>query len=474
MIVEQEEEEKHMEIDTRTCIYTWHCLKIDCTQQDTEYHVVFCSVECQERYTRHRKRAWTDVTADAINETELPLEFDQLWKLHVSLTRQLIMAVVRPGGQDATVHRLREAIIHNNRALGRLFAVTYGGVFGDQVTGLLNEHATLTLRVLEELARAREKPVDRALYLQHNMYYDEWLEQALDLVRFVYERIAPDSNDETGESRLEGQMRAHLLFTLGEMLHEVNGERSQSLALYREDDAEISRMSQSLASYFGLDAAHKQRDSNRAFETMWRAHAHVLCQWLQSAIGSMYDDAETDRVSQVYVVLTENVSEIAMNAFIVKYGAEFSQAFQRLYVLWLQNTGTLIMNIVASAGAKQQLHNNLVYTSWLESMGAVAQLLDVQMTSSIVTEERPGSSSSDVYDYLRVYRELVLRFITGVVSAWQRMTLSPSSLLSHSMRDVSIGITTVATEDTSPDATRVELENQCARLADYLLGFIDQ
>lgn len=454
-------------IDTRTCVYTWHCLKADCTQQDAEYHIVFCSVECQERYTRHRKRAWTDVTADAITETELPLEFGQLWRLHVSLTRQIIMAAVRPGGAEATVHRLREAITHNNRAMGRLFAVTYGRVFGDQVEGLLNEHAVLTLRVLEELTHIAAKPVDRAHYTEHNVYYDEWTEQALDLVRFVYERVAPDSNDEMGESQLEGHMRSHLSFTLEEILHEVNGDRDHSLALYKEDDAEIDRLSQAVASYFTLAPALGQRESNRAFNTMWRTHAHTLCQWLQLVINSMYDEAGDSRVGQAHAMLSESVTEITVNAFVVKYGPQFSQSFQRLYMTWIQNTVPLIKNVVGSAVvSSSSMENNPMYTTWLESIGAVAQLLEIQMTSSAV-----GASSSDIYDYLRVYRELVLRFIMGAVQAWQRMTLSPASLLSLSMRGVSIG---GGGEDTSPDATRVELENQCGRLADYLLGFIDQ
>lgn len=492
MIVEKVEEQQ-IEIDTRTCVYTWHCLKIDCIQRDAEYHIVFCSVECQERYTRHRKRAWCDVSADSVSESELPVEFEHLWRLHVSLTRQIIMAAVRPGGAEASVHRLREAISHNNRAIGRLFAVTHGRVFGEQVTGLLNEHAVLTLRVLEELTQRESRPISISQYTESNVYFDEWVEQALDTVRFVYERLAPDSNDETAESQLEAHMRNHLLFTLEEMLHEVNGDRTLSLDLYKQDDAEINRVSQTMGLYLGMPQALRQRESNRAFSTMWRAHARILCEWLQLSINSAYDESEKARASLAAAVLRENVTEIAMNAFIVKYGGQFSQSFQALYVAWLRDTEQLINSVVTQAPtllnspqpcSVVSMGNNPVYTAWLESMSAMAQLLDQQMTSSVVvpesslTESRGGGGGGDIYDYLRVYRELVLRFIVGVVCVWQRMTLSPSSLLSLSMRGVSIGDsgTSVATANLppSPDETRTELENECGRLADYMLGFIDQ
>src|ERR1700742_598057 len=146
-IIEEEEELDELEKkDERTCTYSWECSNVS-SMKDPDNNLIFCEQKCQTRYHNHKKR-----------ELELPFETDidlfrDLWRLHVSLTRQVIIELSRNGNKDDTeeVNKIVNELLDNQNHIGNKFKPMYGREVGTTVSDLLIEHIKLYKKVIMEV-----------------------------------------------------------------------------------------------------------------------------------------------------------------------------------------------------------------------------------------------------------------------------------------------------------------------------------
>lgn len=212
----------------RSCTYGWECGKVSC-QQDPGLHLVFCSQKCQAKYHSHRKH-------QAENPFKVEAEqFRILWRLHVSLTRQVILELAREGPESENVGAMLAELMQNQVDIGNKFARVYGKAYGDAVTSLLKEHIRLAGEVIKEVMARRAtslgQEVDLADYrAEARSFYRQWLEQAVDIAKALHAKMLP--NEGAASEKFIAFMKAHIEMTLEEIVYEVNGHVVASLKTY--------------------------------------------------------------------------------------------------------------------------------------------------------------------------------------------------------------------------------------------------
>jgi len=463
-------------VETRSCVYSVECLGVACTTKDESYHLVFCSVTCQERYHEHRQRNWERVTAEVVDETDLASEFATLWHLHVALTRQLIMAVTHAheGGEqlgDDRVEKLSilEALKHNHIALGRLFAITYGQLFGDEVARRLTEHTQLThLVVFDMVLNAKQRPIDDIdAEKRRNTYYNQWREQAQALIRFIIERMSPGANDddESPPPPLIKLVNTQLDTTLREMVDEANGSRAASLEDYKAVNEEMEEIEGELAIYMNEPINLAQREKNRQFYALWHQQARDLCLCVQLyAMGHTDDEATAELESQ----LKENMMAITVEGFTVKYGYQVAFSVQALYDDLLGATKALIGQMIVTR--RDSLRDDttpltrdevmggrgvmgVLYIKWKEIMNGLSQTLE----NDIISSTAASDDAPILHDYFKSLGRHLIGLALDIVNE--------------------AAATTEAAAEKTPHVEEAnvceEIENQCVKIADLLLAYID-
>jgi hypothetical protein len=483
---EEENSDEEVTKDTRTCVYSWQCLRVDVETKDARYQLVFCSVECQTRYQAHRERNWPHVTADVVDEQSLIAEFQTLWKLHVSLTRQLIVATARAeaGGEQLLEERLEkqgitEAMKHNHMALGRLFGVTYGNLFGDEITRQMTEHTHLTARVAFELAQlvaVNKKPMDSDMFKLHNDYYDEWREQALDMARFLCDRISAgmdeaEARDGVMCNNILHLMRKHIDVTLAEMIDEVNGARQASHEDYAQAQVNIDHLAHYVEHYMETGVAKTMREFNRRFYGLWRRNALTLCHWLkllatESTAERELQDAEAE--------LRDTMKAIAIEGFLAKYGEQLPFSLMFIYADWLQKTRQLVARIIAmrrnilrvdqsDVTAMEVYGREESYAAWVETLNDLVLLLEDHV---VPTEGDATASKVDGHTLRQHFAALglhALGLVLDTVNAW----MAASDTEKRALQRVT------DTEGEEEDKCEA-IVHQCVKIADHLLAYMDE
>ena len=156
----------------------------------------------------------------------------KLWEDHVTWTRLAIVAFAdRSGGFGDTAGRL----LQNQTDLGDAFTPFYGADAGSHLTGLLHDHITIAVELLQA-ARAGDgaafDAADRRWYAN--------AEEVADFLSSLNPRSWP-------RAEMRSMMRVHLDQTLAEASAELAGQYAAGVAAYDEIHAHILDMADVLS-----------------------------------------------------------------------------------------------------------------------------------------------------------------------------------------------------------------------------------
>ena len=157
----------------------------------------------------------------------------KLWEDHITWTRLAIVSFADgSAGFDATAARL----LRNQSDIGDAIKPFYGRAAGNALTGLLEEHITIAVTLLQAA-----KAGDSAAAADASA---DWYANADDIADFVaaaHPRSWP-------RGAMREAMRMHLDQTLAEAQHELTGHYRASVKDYREIHAHILAMADTLSS----------------------------------------------------------------------------------------------------------------------------------------------------------------------------------------------------------------------------------
>ena len=156
----------------------------------------------------------------------------KLWEDHVTWTRLAIVSFADgSAGFDATAARL----LQNQRDIGNAIAPFYGTAAGDRLSGLLHDHITIAVEVLQAV-----KAGDTAAFTAANT---RWYANANDIADF----LAAANPRSWPQAVMRADMKAHLDQTLAEAAHELGGQYAASVTDYEAVHAHILMMADQLS-----------------------------------------------------------------------------------------------------------------------------------------------------------------------------------------------------------------------------------
>lgn len=143
----------------------------------------------------------------------------KLWDDHSELTRSFIIGVVSDmPDQSETAQRL----IQNQNDIGAAIKPFYGDAAGDQLAGLLREHALISATMLQAARKADAPAFEEAVA--------HWYSNADEIAQFLHDR-----NPENWPLRkTRPMMRVYLDLTLEEALARWNGDFAEDMAAYEK------------------------------------------------------------------------------------------------------------------------------------------------------------------------------------------------------------------------------------------------
>ena len=156
----------------------------------------------------------------------------KLWEDHVTWTRLAIVSFAEGSrGFDATARRL----LRNQRDIGNAIKPFYGKAAGNRLTGLLDEHITTAVELLQAARagdQAKVTAASRRWYANSN--------HIADFLAAANPRFWP-------RHAMRSAMRTHLDQTLAEAQHELTGHYAASVADYNAVHAHILEMADTLS-----------------------------------------------------------------------------------------------------------------------------------------------------------------------------------------------------------------------------------
>ena len=157
----------------------------------------------------------------------------KLWEDHVTWTRLAIVTFAADyDGFDATAARL----LQNQVDIGDAVKPFYGDAAGEQLTGLLHDHITIAVEILQAA-----KDGDTAAFEDASGRWYANADEIADFLSAANPKFWP-------QEMMRADMKTHLDQTLAEAADELAGEYEQSVADYEEAHLHILAMADMLSS----------------------------------------------------------------------------------------------------------------------------------------------------------------------------------------------------------------------------------
>ncbi len=212
------------------CLYGQQCGRTCKLSRDPSNKIVFADKDCQRRYYLTRQ-AVADATAFNAGL------FDELWFIHVALTRHVILGAVHDAPN--TPWRI-EQLLGNQADLGRMLGLAVGDTaFGQAAQKLLETHIVQAKGLLEALMDANSSE------LKLDQLFIAWNDNGREIVGALGSRLL--TKRQVKEAYALGDlMLTHLSLTYSEMKRTVRGETKKSLEVYREIQRCAAEMSHAI------------------------------------------------------------------------------------------------------------------------------------------------------------------------------------------------------------------------------------
>lgn len=172
-------------------------------------------------------------TPRALTSAQLALhdQMRKLWEDHVTWTRLAIVTFADgSAGFDATVKRL----LQNQADIGAAVGSYFGTSAGDALTGLLRDHITIAVELLQAA-----KSGDTAAFDEAKARWYANADAIADFLSAANPRVWP-------QDMMRADMRTHLDQTLAEAAAELAGDYPASVAAYEDVHAHILAMADML------------------------------------------------------------------------------------------------------------------------------------------------------------------------------------------------------------------------------------
>ena len=153
-----------------------------------------------------------------------------LWKVHVKMTRTVILGIVR--GEDVTV--VEAELMKNQDDIGNVFRSTYGDAVAKKIANLLKEH----IRIAGMLITAAKNHEVGVFALQRKL----WWKNADDIAMAL-----STLNSVWHYENLKAALHAHLTLTLQEAINELKGNRSGGIRYYLEAMRQVQQIADALS-----------------------------------------------------------------------------------------------------------------------------------------------------------------------------------------------------------------------------------
>jgi hypothetical protein len=157
----------------------------------------------------------------------------KLWEDHVTWTRLAIVTFAAGyAGFDATAGRL----LQNQVDIGDAIKPFYGDAAGAQLTGLLHDHITIAVEILQAAKAENTEAFDDAT--------ERWYTNAKDIADF----LSAANPQFWPKKMMREDMKTHLDQTLAEAAHELAGDFAASVSDYEAAHLHILAMADVLSS----------------------------------------------------------------------------------------------------------------------------------------------------------------------------------------------------------------------------------
>jgi hypothetical protein len=197
------------------CLFSRECHS-ESAKRDPNNAILFGGRKCQARYYEARRRV------DQSKRVHGKL-YEELWVIHVCLTRQVIVASFRHSEALSTIV---DELLQNQADLGKMLGLLYGKEFGEAATGLLKEHIVGAKRIIDDFLKT--PPDTNTASLTPPGY---WLSNGLKLIAALGSKLNPKSDTSRTDSLVEEVMH-HLNVTYAEIVAQALGDTDLSLAIY--------------------------------------------------------------------------------------------------------------------------------------------------------------------------------------------------------------------------------------------------
>ena len=156
----------------------------------------------------------------------------QLWEDHITWTRlYIVSAAANLPEKDATAKRL----LRNQEDIGNAMKTFYGDAAGSKLTGLLKDHITIAVELIDAAKAGDNTKKDAAA--------KRWNANADEIATFLSGANAKN----WPEAEMKKHMREHLDLTTAEVVAHLKKDFDGSVAAYDKVHAQILRMADMLS-----------------------------------------------------------------------------------------------------------------------------------------------------------------------------------------------------------------------------------
>lgn len=154
----------------------------------------------------------------------------ELWKVHVELTRSVILGIVK--GTDISVSEKK--LLDNQIDIGQMFQPKYGEKIAQAVTQLLQDHICIAGRLVTAAQQHQNESVVKEKYA--------WFQNADDIAKTLSQ-----VNLTWDYLKIKNALDMHLGLTLDEALAEIKGDRKKGLQYYISAWQQINQIADALS-----------------------------------------------------------------------------------------------------------------------------------------------------------------------------------------------------------------------------------